>query len=134
MRSANPYLYFNGNCREAMSFYRSVFGVEGDFTTFADMPPDVQPQGADPEGVMHCELHVPGFVLMAADVPPGAAWAQGRSFRLSLSCESREEMDRLFAALGEGGVVDAAPYDAFWGDRTGLLTDRFGVGWMLSFR
>ena len=134
MKTSNPYLYFDGNCREAMTFYRDVFGAEGGFTTFADMPPDAQPKGAPAEGIMHCELHVPGLTLMAGDIAPGASRSRGESMVISVTCDSVEEMDRLFARLGAGGVVTDPVHDTFWGDRMGMLADQFGVHWMLSFR
>jgi PhnB protein len=134
MRASNVYLYFNGHCRDAMTFYRSVFGAGGDFTTFADMPPEARPDGVADDGVMHCELHVPGLVLMAGDYPGPAPCGVGENFAISLACESARDMDRAFAGLSDGGSVATPSHDAFWGDRTGLLVDRFGVRRMLSFR
>ena len=131
MRASNTYLYFAGRCREAMTFYGQCFGAQPSFTAFNQVPPDLV---SDPAHIMHSELHVTGMALMAGDAPPDMGWTLGRNFSVSLSCASIEEMDRLFTALGEGGKVTTPIYDAFWGDRIGLLTDRFGVGWMLSFR
>ena len=133
MKTSNPYLYFDGRARDAMSFYGAVFGAEAGMTPYADTPPDLYP-GADPQHLMHSELHVPGLVLMACDVPPGMAFAPGGQVTISITCDSRAELDRLYAALSDGGEATTPPYDAFWGDRIGLLTDRFGIGWMLSFR
>ena len=83
---------------------------------------------------MHCELHVPPFVLMASDCPPDRPTVSGSNFSVCLTCESVAEEDRLFAALSAGGKVTLPLHDAFWGDRFGMLTDRFGISWMLSFR
>ena len=83
---------------------------------------------------MHCELHVPGLTLTAGDAPPAMSWRLGSSLAISLTCDSLDEMDRLFMRLSDGGQVTMPPKDAFWGDRIALLADRFGVCWMLSFR
>ena len=133
MKTSNPYLYFDGRCREAMRFYGAVFGAEPSFTPFSAMPPDMAAV-APPDQIMHSELHAPGLVLMAGDVSFDRPYHPGNAVTISLSCDSPDELDRLFTALGDGGTVDMPLYDAFWGDRIGLLTDRFGVGWMLSFR
>jgi len=124
MTATNVYLNFNGNCRQAMSFYGKCLQAEPGFTPF--------PDAAD--RIMHSELHSGPLVLMASDVQPGTPFAQGTNFAISISCESQAEMERLFAAFGEGGKVTVAMHDAFWGGRFGMLTDGFGVSWMFSFR
>jgi PhnB protein len=69
---------------------------------------------------------------MASDAPPGQPVPEGRNFSLSVACDSREEQERMFAALSEGGEVRQALQDTFWGAHFGMLIDRFGVPWMLS--
>ncbi len=135
MLTTNTYLHFDGNCREAMTFYGRCLGAEPDFTPFSDVPPDIiaaAPGAAN--RILHAELTSGPVVLMASDVPPGRAFQRGNNFTISIACESEDELQRLFAAFGEAGNVELALHDAFWGGRFGMLTDRFGVGWMFSFR
>lgn len=130
MNAIEPYLFFNGNCREAMHFYASVFGGKLDLMTFAEGPPEVQAGG---DRILHSRLAEGAFVLMASDPPPGQPVGVGGNCALFLNCKSSEEQDRFFSALGQGGRVTLALQDTFWGSRFGMLFDRFGVQWMLSY-
>ena len=135
----NTYLNFRGNCREAFEFYRSVFG--GDFlimTTFREGPPDMGDMGVPEEerdGVMHVSLPVGDSVLMGSDIPTGFGppIVEGNNFSVSVSAESREQTDDLFAKLSEGGRVTMPLEDMFWGDYFGSCTDKFGINWQVSF-
>ncbi|MBS1813573.1 MAG: VOC family protein [Acidobacteria bacterium] len=142
MKAIQPYLFFNGNCREAITFYGKALGAEPHIMTFADAPP--QPgtnqegcgEGADmaasQDRVMHANIRVGNAVLMASDVPVGQT-AQGEgNFAVSIDCESEQEQDRFFASLSEGGKVMLPVGDTFWGARFGMLTDKFGVHWMFN--
>ncbi len=135
MKATSVYLHFEGSCREAMTFYGQCFGTTSGFTPYSETPPG-EIAGADqaPDLIMHSEMALPGLHLMASDILPGDECIAGNNFSISVQCESNEELERLFWALLEGGTMDKALYDAFWGDRIGLLTDKFGVKWMLSFR
>lgn len=142
MASINPYLNFNGNTVEAFNFYKSVFG--GEFATvmrFRDIPPS---EGCDgmtvPENeldkIMHIALPIGnGNVLMATDglESMGQNFTQGDNFSISLSAESREEADKLFNGLSESGKVEMPLADAFWGAYFGMLQDKFGIQWMVSY-
>ena len=133
----NTYLHFGDNCREAFEFYRSIFGGEFMFlSTFADGPEDMPRVPDDEKGrIMHVSLQIGDSVLMGSDStsafgpPPDV----GNNYSISVSTESREEMDRLFAGLSEGGNVAMAPQDMFWGAYFGMCTDKFGINWMLSY-
>ena len=134
--SLNPYLFFDGNCREVFEFYRSVFG--GDFSvlqTFGDGPTDMGVPEEEKDRIMHVSLPVGAAVLMGSDScsafgPPPAA---GDNFAISLTGESREHCDRIFAALSAGGSVRMPMQETFWGSYFGNWTDRFGIAWMISF-
>jgi PhnB protein len=134
MQATNVYLNFDGNCREAMTFYGKCLGTQPGFTPYSGPPEAAELAKVAPDRILHSELHSGPLVLMASDVPPGAEYVQGNNFSISISCESLAEMERLFAALGENGKVTMPMHDAFWGGRFGMLTDQFGVSWMLSFR
>ena len=138
MATTNTYLNFNGNCEEAFTFYRSVFGGEFDYIgRFGDMPEDENfkvPEG-DKKKVMHISLPIGGSILMGSDC--GSEWApgfvQGNNFSVSVTAQSKEEADRLFNGLAAGGKVNMALDHTFWGDYFGMLTDKFGINWMMSF-
>ena len=130
------YLNFGGDCRDAFEFYRSVFG--GEFAimqSFRDGPGDM---GGMPEeeldNVMHVSYPIGDSVLMGSDVPStfGAPHAPGNNFSVSLSPESREEADSLFAKLSDGGSVGMPMADMFWGSYFGACTDKFGINWQVN--
>ncbi|WP_294818322.1 VOC family protein [uncultured Flavobacterium sp.] len=138
MATTNTYLNFNGNCEEAFNFYKSVFG--GDFTymgRFGDMPEsdDYKVPDSDRDKIMHVSLPIGKSVLMGSDT--GGEWApafkQGNNFSISVTAGSKEEADTLFAALAEGGNITMPLENTFWGDYFGMLTDKFGINWMMSY-
>jgi len=135
MNATNVYLTFDGNCREAMTFYGKCLQAEPNFTPFSSGPAEVAAAAkATPDRILHTELKSGPLVLMASDTMPGMAFQRGDNFHISISCDSLAEMERLFAALSANGMVTMAMHDAFWGGRFGMFTDQFGIGWMLSFR
>jgi PhnB protein len=127
----NPYLNFHGNAREAMEFYRSVLGGNLVATTFAEG--GMGDQAADADNVMHGQLEVDnGMVLMGADAPPGTPAGAGPQITISLSGEDDAELSAYFEKLSEGGTIIEPLERAPWGDRFGMLTDRFGVTWLVN--
>ncbi len=131
----NTYLTFDGNCREAFEFYRSVFGGEfTEFQTFGDGPPDMPVTDAEKNRVMHVALPVGSSVLMGSDSSSfGPPLAVGNNFSLSIEVESRERCDELCAKLSAGGAVIMPLQEQFWGAYFGQWTDRFGVNWMVNY-
>jgi PhnB protein len=135
MKQSNIYLAFDGNCREAMTFYGNCLQAEPNFTPFASAPPEYAAAAKSaPDRILHSELANGPVVLMASDTMPGMSFQQGNNFSISISCESEPELERLFVALSEGGNVTMPLHDAFWGGRFGMITDRLAISWMLSFR
>jgi PhnB protein len=135
MRATNTYLMFDGNCREAMTFYGKCLQAEPNFTPFSAGPAEMPPAAKTaPDRVLHAELASGPMVLMASDTMPGMPFQQGNNFSVCIDCESQEEIDRLFKTLGENGQVTMPLQDAFWGDLFGMLTDQFGISWMFNFR
>jgi PhnB protein len=129
------YLNFDGNCREAMTFYGRCLESEPNFTPFSAGPAEVSAMAKDtPDRILHCELALGPAVLMASDTLPGSPFLQGNSFSICLDCESQTEMEKVFGALSENGEITMPLHDAFWGGRFGMLTDQFGISWMFSFR
>lgn len=138
MTTTNTYLNFNGNCEEAFNFYKSVFG--GEFTyigRFGEMPSseDYTVPETDKNKVMHVSLPIGSSVLMGSDV--GGDWApsfkQGNNFAVSISAHNKEEADRIFNFLSTDGQITMPLMHTFWGDYFGMLTDKFGVNWMMSY-
>ena len=131
----STYLNFDGNCREAFEFYRSVFG--GEFAimeTFRNGPSDMGMPEEELDNVMHVSYPIGSSVLMGSDVPStfGAPHKPGNNFSLSISASSREESDDLFAKLSDDGSVNMPMQDMFWGSYFGSCTDKFGIGWQIN--
>lgn len=133
------YINFEDNCREAFEAYRAIFGGEySNVMTFADMPPDddspPMPEGWD-DKIMHVSLPIGNGVLMGSDMPPGFGppLTVGSNYSVSYAAPSRQEADRVFAALADGGEVTMELQDMFWGDYFGACTDRFGINWQVHY-
>jgi PhnB protein len=140
MASANVYLTFNGNCEAAFNFYKSVFGGEFNYISrFNEMPrvEGLKPMSEeDGDKIMHISLPLSKETsLMGSDT--GGEWAsgfiQGNNFAISLNTESKSEADHLFNSLAAGGKVTMPMNMTFWNSYFGMLTDKFGIGWMISF-
>jgi PhnB protein len=134
MKDVVTYLNFDGNCREALEFYAKCLGSEVTLMPFSEGPRDL-PAAAKEAGqrIMHGRLTKGKTILMASDCVPGMNFQPGNNFSISLECESMDEIEKLFAALGENGKVTMPLQDMFWGARFGMITDQFGVNWMLNF-
>jgi PhnB protein len=126
----NPYIAFEGNAREAMEFYRDVFGGELVINTFGEFGnPD--PEVADK--TMHAQLETDrGFTLMASDGPPEAEMTIGDNISVSLSGDEAEELHGYWDKLSEGGSVTMPLEKQMWGDEFGMCVDRFGISWMVN--
>ncbi|MBV8617827.1 MAG: VOC family protein [Curvibacter sp.] len=128
-----PYLSFNGNCAEALAFYAECLGGQivmklsyGESPAAAQTPPDQK------DLIMHARLQARGFTLMGSDMPPDRPFEAYKGFQLSVPVTDPEEGRRVFEALAQGGQV-AMPFEAtFWSPGFGMLTDRFGVTWMVN--
>ena len=133
----NAYLNFDGNTEEAMSFYAKALGRELEqLTRFGDMPMEgVDMPPASARKIMHVRIPLGnGQALMASDIVPelGHVLTVGNNVYVSLHPETVAEGRRLFAALSEGGRVEAPFGPAPWGDHWGAFEDRFGVRWMIN--
>jgi len=126
----NPYLNFDGNAREAMEFYRSVFGGDLKVSTFGEFG---APDPAIADQVMHAQLDTDkDYCLMASDMPPGVPHRPGNNITCSLSGEAGEGLEEAWAKLSAGGEVTVAFEKQPWGDVFGACTDRFGIPWMVN--
>jgi len=130
----NPYIHFNGNCREAFEFYRRVFGGEfQSLLTFREMPPEFAVDASLHHRIMHVTLPISKeTTLMGSDTNDDSSFRTGNNFSISINADNEEECRKLFDLLSEDGMVvmPLAPY--FWGSLFGMCKDQFGISWMLS--
>ena len=139
MTKLNSYLNFPGNAEEAFNFYKSVFGgkfaVLMRFKEVADLPGKENLSEADLSKIMHISLPIGDNVMMGNDSleSMGQHLKTGNVVTLSLHPDSKEEADRLYKALSQGGMSHMPMADMFWGDYWGMLTDKFGIHWMVNF-
>ncbi|WP_316831955.1 VOC family protein [Pedobacter aquatilis] len=135
MATINTYLNFNGNTEEAFNFYKSVFG--GEFLTvqrFKDSPGCEGMKKEDQDKLMHIALPVGGNVLMGTDVTepmPKATFGNGIS--ISVDASSEAEAHQIFDGLSAGGKATMPLDKMFWGALFGMLTDKFGIQWMVNY-
>ncbi len=129
--SFDPYIHFQGNCREAMTAYAAIFGGKVEIMTY-DQAPDATEAMKASGLVMHSTLHLNGRLLLASDFPPGHAGDPQAAITISHIASSVVEAKRLFAALAEGGTVMMQVQPTFWSDGFGMLKDRYGTHWMVS--
>jgi PhnB protein len=125
----NPYISFPGTAREAMQHYEQVFGGSLSLSTFGEY--GAEGEGAD--GIMHAMLEAPGgLTLMASDMPPGMEHQPGNGMAISLSGDDADVLRGWWERLAEGGTVTMPLERQMWGDEFGMVTDRFGVAWMVN--
>jgi PhnB protein len=125
----NPYLNFNGTARQAMEFYRDVFGGDLTLSTFAELG---MADGADADKVMHAQLQTGnGYTIMGADVPGNMEFQPPAGFAVSLSGDD-SALAGYFEKLSAGGTVIMPLAKQAWGDEFGMVTDQFGIPWMVN--
>ena len=139
MEKLNPYLTFPGNCEEAFNFYKAIFRREFlHMGRFADIPSD---EGVIiPESKLNKIMHVSlpmgnGNILMGSDADDefNPDITNGNNVSLSITTKNKEDADRIFEALCDGGKMNMQIGDVFWGSYYGMCTDKFGINWMISF-
>jgi PhnB protein len=125
----NPYLNFGDNAREAMEFYKSVFGGDLTLNTFGEYGT----QGDEANKIMHAQLETDdGYTLMGADTPEGMTHNAGDTITVSLSGDDAESLRGYWEKLSEGGNVTMPLEKQMWGDEFGMCTARFGIPWMVD--
>ncbi|MFD5270258.1 VOC family protein [Streptomyces sp. NPDC058335] len=126
----NPYISFGGNARQAMEFYKDVFGGTLALNTYGESGQQDTPEA---DQIMHAMLETPsGFTLMGADTPPGMSVTQGDNFSVSLSGDDDAELRGYWEKLSADGSVAVPLEKQMWGDVFGMCTDRFGIPWMVN--
>ena len=127
----NPYLNFKDSAREALEFYQSVFGGELNVSTFADFQSAQDPSENDL--IMHGQLDgADGLTIMAADTPKHVEYQQPAGFSVSLSGDDDATLRGYWDKLADGGTIAQPLEVAPWGDAFGMLTDKYGVSWLVN--
>ena len=128
----NPYLLFNGTCEEAFKFYEKCLGGKIEtMMTHAGTPAESHTPPEWLNKILHARMSVDGQVLMASDAPPGR-YKEPQGFSVSITTKNVAEGERIFNALGEGGKVGMPFQKTFWSPGFGMVTDRFGIPWMIN--
>ena len=126
----NPYLAFDSNARQAMEFYRDVFGGNLNINTFGEFG---SPEEAEADKIMHAQLETDsGFTLMASDTPAGMQRRPGDNISISLSGDDGDQLRGYWEKLSDGGNVTMPLEKQMWGDEFGMCVDRFGIPWMVN--
>ena len=128
--TANPYLTFCGNCREALTFYKESLNGKMELMTYDGSPMQV-PEDYKSK-IMHGSVKFGDAVIMASDCMPGQEIDHGNGSAILINAKSLEEGERFFNHLSEGGKISMPFENTFWGARFGMLTDKFGIIWMVS--
>ncbi|MET0765285.1 MAG: VOC family protein [Blastococcus sp.] len=126
----NPYISFSDDARQALEFYRGVFGGELTLNTFGEAGGT---EGPDADKIMHGQLETTaGYTLMAADTPAGMDRTVGNNISVSLSGDDDDDLRRYFAKLSDGGTVTVPLEKQMWGDEFGMCVDPYGITWMVN--
>jgi len=137
MATINPYINFNGNAEEAFSFYKSVFGGEfGSVVRFKDLEgPEFPVPEEDADKIMRITLPIGGNTLIANDVPAamGPVSENENRSKIAISAATKEEADKLFDGLSQGGEVEMPMAESPWGTYFAMFRDRFGIEWTVEF-
>lgn len=132
--AVEPYLFFNGNCEAAIEYYKKALGAKVEMLMRYKESPEPPPPGMVPPGfddkIMHVSCRIGDGILMASDDCTGAPKFEG--FSLSLTVPDAARASQAFNALADGGKVTMPLARTFWSPLFGMVTDRFGVGWMVS--
>jgi PhnB protein len=133
MKFLNPYLTFNGNCREAMTFYQKCLGGKLFFQTVGESPSSKKMPGKMKKCILHSTLSNKNLILMGSDMVSENGLIKGNAISLMLVCRSEAEIKRCYEMLSENGVVTHPLELTYWGALFGGLTDKFGIHWMFNY-
>lgn len=133
MAQANPYINFNGNCREAMTFYKECFGGNLSLQTVGGSPIENQCPAGMKDQILHAMLMKDGFVLMGSDMIGPGGLQMGNNVCVMVNCNSEEEINSFFSNISKGGEIIDALSVKFWGAMFGVVNDKFGIRWMFNY-
>lgn len=134
MTQINAYITFNGNCREAMTFYKECLGGTLNMMPVGGSPMEAECPTAMKDSILHSTLLKDSLVLMASDMlAPGVEFVPVSNIALSLNCSSEEEINEFYTKLSDGGHIIDPLKVQFWGAIFAVFTDKFGIRWMLNY-
>lgn len=132
--TVEAYLYYRGNCREAVEFYATIFGAEPKFMTYGEMPPDVDhpiPE-ASKHLILHADLPVGESILMFSDITDDMPYTRGNNIALTISGNDLAELRRQFDEMKQGGTVHVEFGKTFWSEGFGSVIDKYGIPWQFN--
>lgn len=132
MTQIRSYLTFNGNCREAMHFYKDCFGGELFLQTIGRSPLSSGMSDKMKDIILHAELRNDNVVLMGSDMCSETGLIKGNSIALALECSTKREAQKLYKKLASGGNKNQPLQETYWGALFGSLTDKFGHNWIIN--
>ncbi len=134
--AVSVFINFNGNCREAVEFYKNVFGCdEPKFMTYGDMPPNQDfPALSDEQKklILYTELKISDSVIMLSDTTPFMHFVEGNNVNITVSSKDMDQLKTWFERMKDGAAVHMELQKTFWSDCYGMLVDKFGIPWQLS--
>jgi PhnB protein len=133
MTQLSPYINFNGQCRQAMSFYQECLGGELHLQPIAGSPIEAQCPQAIHDQILHSALINKGIFLMGSDMQGPVKFVPGNNMAISINCSSEEEIRTFFTKLSSKGEIIDDLKKQFWGGLFGVLTDQFGIRWMFNY-
>jgi len=132
MATLNPYIGFNGKTREAMAFYKEIFGGELELNEVGGSPMEQHWPSGSKDAIFHSALHNGKLVIMGSDMSGPGGLVIGNNISMALGCESKEEITDLYHKLAEGGEILDALKEQFWGALFASVKDKYGISWMLN--
>jgi len=126
------HIAFEGNCREAMNFYKDCLGGELEFSTVAETPMAEQMPAEAHNNILHSVLTTDGAEIMGSDFMMGETPERGNAYTVTIVCDSEGQIKELFDNLSVGGQVTMPLDKTFWAEKFGMLVDKYGVSWMLN--
>jgi len=133
MTQIYAYLHFDGNCREAMTFYKECIGGELSLQTIEGSPIEAECAEAMKDKILHSSLSKNGLLVMATDCGIPGGVVRGNNIALSVNCSSEEEINTFYNKLSADGVIIDPLKTQFWGAIFGVITDKFGIRWMFNY-
>jgi PhnB protein len=133
MTTINPYIGFNGQCREALTFYQQILGGELNFMPVAGSPIEEYCAPGTRDGILHSTLINGPFVIMGTDMTAPGGYIQGNAMAVSVNCSSEDDINTFYKKFAESGKIIDPLEVKFWGGMFGVVDDQFGVRWMFNY-
>lgn len=130
--SLDPFINFDGNCREALDFYAAVFGVEPQGVMTYEQNPGAEVRPEDTARILYASLPIFGSNVMFSDCPTASGFTAGNNIQLTIGSADEAELHQLYERLSDGGTIVMTLGPQFFSELFAMVIDRFGIGWQLS--